>query len=124
VSWTLRDSAGDREWVSVASSADGTKLIAAAEGGQIYLSKDSGVTWAAYESDRQWAAVASSADGTRLAAIVNSGQIYTSSGSASSATTVGAAGDLVGGPFATVELQYIGNGLWIPLSHEATIIGH
>jgi hypothetical protein len=108
----------------VASSGDGNKLIAADNGGQIYLSDDSGVTWAAYESNRGWSAVASSTDGTRLAAVVNSGQIFTSSGSSSSTTTIGTAGELVGGPSTAIELQYIGNGVWIPLSHEGTIIGH
>jgi len=122
VSWTQRESA--RNWIAVASSGDGNKLIAADNGGQIYLSDDSGVTWAVYESNRGWAAVASSTDGTRLVAVVNSGQIYTSSGASSSTTTIGTAGDLVGGQSTAIELQYIGNGQWIPLSHEGTIIGH
>ncbi len=41
--WIPRDSA--RNWIGVASSSDGTKLVAAAYGGQIYTSTDSGETW-------------------------------------------------------------------------------
>jgi len=123
-SWTPRLSTLTQNWISVASSADGTKLIAAAKGGQIYLSKDSGATWAPYEVNRQWAAVASSADGSRLFAVVYGGQIYTSTGSSSSTTTTGTAGDLVGGRYSAIELQHMGGGLWMPLSHEGTIVGH
>ena len=37
----------DRDWGSIASSADGTKLVAAVggPGGHIYTSTNSGVTW-------------------------------------------------------------------------------
>ncbi len=44
--WTQRDSAGQRDWSSITSSADGTKLVAAdISPGYIYTSTDSGVTW-------------------------------------------------------------------------------
>jgi hypothetical protein len=55
-------------WASVASSADGTRLVAAATGGSIYTSSDSGATWIARDSVRTWTWVASSADGSRLLA--------------------------------------------------------
>ena len=74
--WTAR--ASNRAWRSIASSADGTKLVAVVYGGQIYTSTDSGVTWTARESRRDWYGVASSADGTKLVAVVYPGQIYTS----------------------------------------------
>ncbi|MBC7931653.1 MAG: exo-alpha-sialidase [Rubrivivax sp.] len=122
VTWTPHES--NRPWRSIASSADGTKLIAAVVNGQIYFSSDSGVSWSPHESERQWDAVASSADGGRLVAVVKLGQIYTSSGSASTTTTVGVAGELVGGRSTAIELQYIGGGVWMPLSHEGTIVGH
>jgi hypothetical protein len=82
VTWTARES--NRNWWSVASSADGTKLVACVgytSRGRIYTSWDSGVTWTARESDRKWWSVASSADGTKLVACVDIGQIYTSSDS-------------------------------------------
>lgn len=116
--WTPRE--GTRDWYSVASSADGNTLVAVAFGGQIYTSTDSGANWTSRESNRLWRAVASSADGNKLVAVVQNGQIYTSS----SITTVGTAGYLIGGQFSAIELQYIGSGLFIPLSHSGTIHGN
>ena len=79
--WTLQSGpVGGR----IALSADATKLVAAAYGGQIYTSPDSGITWVPRESTRNWSSVASSADGTKLVAGVGGnnssdlGQIYTS----------------------------------------------
>jgi hypothetical protein len=68
-------------WYAIASSADGTKLVACVGGGQIYTSTDSGLTWTARDSSRQWGSVASSADGSKLVAGVGGGQIYTSTDS-------------------------------------------
>jgi len=79
VSWTARET--NRYWYSVASSADGTKLVAVVLGGQIYTSTDSGVSWTARENNRNWYSVASSSDGTKLVAVVVGGQIYTSTDS-------------------------------------------
>ena len=66
----------------MASSADGSKLVAAAYYGQLYTSTDSGVSWKARDSVRLWSVVASSADGSKLVAAVSSltsgGQLYTS----------------------------------------------
>jgi len=74
--WVPRES--NRSWSSVASSSDGSKLVAVVSGGQIYTSTDSGLNWTARESNRAWWAVASSADGTKLVAAEYGGQIYTS----------------------------------------------
>ena len=81
VNWTAQTGSGSRNWWSVASSADGTKLVAVVDLGQIYTSPDSGVTWTAHGITTNWYSVASSADGTKLAAVVNNGQIYTSTDS-------------------------------------------
>ncbi len=78
-SWTLRKTLLSNS--SVASSADGAKLVAAVIGGQIYTSTDSGVTWTPREGNRQWVSVASSANGIKLVAAVKSGNIYTSADS-------------------------------------------
>ena len=82
--WTAQNS-GSRNWSSVASSADGIKLVAVDFGyigsrGQIYTSNDSGVTWTAQNNApaAAWQSVASSADGTKLVAGVQGGQLYTS----------------------------------------------
>ena len=79
--WTARES-GSLNWRAIASSADGTKLAAVVNGGQIYTSTDSGATWTARESgSRGWRSIASSTDGTKLAAVAYGGQIYTSTDS-------------------------------------------
>ena len=70
--WTQATNAPSKTWWSVASSADGTKLVAAAYGGAIYTSPDSGVTWISNNVPvRNWFSVASSADGMRLVAVIN-----------------------------------------------------
>lgn len=94
--WTEQIAAeGDINWKSVASSADGTKLVAVLEStdGYIYTSTDSGVTWAKRTAAKgyytYWTSVASSADGTKLVAAAdymypdpyNAGRIYTSTDS-------------------------------------------
>ncbi len=73
--WTPR--ATTQNWNRIASSADGTKLAAVVNGGQIYTSTDSGITWTARAPSQGWYSIASSADGTKLAAVVQNGQIYT-----------------------------------------------
>ena len=65
------------EWLSVASSVDGTKLVAAEGAGRIYRSTDSGGTWNQTSSSVQnWRTVASSADGNKLEAGVFLGGIW------------------------------------------------
>jgi hypothetical protein len=72
--WTGR---GEKEWwSSVASSADGSKLVAV--GANIYTSTDAGTSWTlrgAWPFARQeWRSVASSADGSRLVAVAPCGR--------------------------------------------------
>jgi photosystem II stability/assembly factor-like uncharacterized protein len=80
-------------WAGIAASADGTKVVAAPYGGNIYTSTDSGVTWVPQTNSPNllWWSVASSADGTKLAAVsgraASSGQIYTSADSGMSWTS-------------------------------------
>ena len=80
VIWTAQAS-GSRNWQSIDSSADGTKLAAVAVNGQIYTSTDSGATWTSRDSNRAWRSIASSADGTKLAAAPSNSLIYTSTDS-------------------------------------------
>jgi uncharacterized repeat protein (TIGR03803 family) len=69
-------------WQSVASSADGTRLVAIAELNRvIYTSTNSGAVWtlATNAPKASWFSVALSADGTKLAAVANgSVNIFTS----------------------------------------------
>jgi hypothetical protein len=76
VTWTQQGSS--RNWYSVASSADGTKLVAVVSGGYIWTSGDSGANWTQRGSSQNWYSVASSADGTKLVAVVYGGYIWTS----------------------------------------------
>ena len=69
-------SANGLAWTPVASSADGSKLVAAeATNGDIWTSSDSGLIWADETQSgaahgHGWRAIASSSDGTKLAAVV------------------------------------------------------
>jgi hypothetical protein len=80
-------------WEGIAASADGTKVVAAPYGGNIYTSTDSGVTWVPQTNSPNllWWSVASSADGTKLAAVSGRaggpGRIYTSADSGASWTS-------------------------------------
>src|ERR1022692_2121144 len=75
-------------WHTIASSADGTKVVAA-EGspGLIYVSKDAGSNWTATTAPSDyWSCVASSSDGAKLVAVSSSpsyyhGHLYTSTDS-------------------------------------------
>jgi len=121
--WTARES--NRLWYSVASSVDGIRLVAVANGGRIYTSADSGVNWTAQENARAWTCVASSASGSKLVAVEDGngygGLIYTLN---FSSTTIGDAGYLMGNSGTAIELQYIGNGQFLPISHEGYISGY
>ena len=79
--WT-QTSALNNYWYAIASSADGTKLVAEVVGGGIYTSTNSGINWVLTTAPTNyWQGVASSADGVKLVAAVNSGGIYTSTNS-------------------------------------------
>lgn len=68
-------------WTSIASSADGTKLAAAAQNNGVWLSTNSGVNWAQCSSINA-SSVASSADGTKLVAAASAIYLSTNSGTA------------------------------------------
>jgi hypothetical protein len=78
-----------QNWISVASSSDGTKLVAGISGGDIYTSGDSGATWTPHGMRGTWYSVASSGDGTKL--VSGAGYIYTSVDSGATWTSHGAA---------------------------------
>jgi len=111
--WTPRTN--NQQWQSVASSVDG-RLIAASTTGGLFTSSDFGATWAQHEANDPWISVASSADGSLLAAVKSSfstAYLYTSV----MTTTPGTGGGLSGGSGTAIELQYIGNGVFMPLSY-------
>lgn len=112
-SWIARES--NREWRAVASSVDGTRLLACVNEGPLYVSVDSGETWSPREYNREWFAVASSADGTKLLAAVRNGNLYTST------DTTELTSGLAGQQYSAVELQYIGNDTFLPLSSSGDL---
>ena len=67
--WT-RTGAPGLAWQAVASSADGSRLVAAVSSGGIYTSTNYGVTWVNNNlPSESWVSVASSADGSMLVAV-------------------------------------------------------
>jgi photosystem II stability/assembly factor-like uncharacterized protein len=127
-SWTHRTSGlpSSPVWSSVASSSDGGKLAATVNGGGIYTSINWGATWTQQSGapSASWSSITSSADGNKLAAAINnasSGGIYTMQASTQTLTTTGASGGITGGQGTAVELQYIGNGQFMPVSSTGAI---
>ena len=107
------------------SSSDGSKLVAVTYGGAIYTSINFGALWATQSAPLlAWAGLCISADGSHLAAAVNNGNIYYSSSSTLASTTVGINGYLAGPQFSAVELQYLGNGQFMPISFSGTLWGN
>lgn len=124
--WTQQASAPSANWTSIDSSADGSKLAAVATGGGIYTSSNYGVTWTQGTNApvRSWSSITSSADGTKLAAAVNNasaGGIFISAASPQTTTTVGANGYIIGSRGSAVELQYVGNNQFMPVSFAGNI---
>lgn len=74
--WSAHEA--NRQWDALASSWDGSRLVAAVDNGLLYTSTDSGLTWIPRETARAWRSVASSSDGSKLVAVGIASQIYTS----------------------------------------------
>lgn len=84
----IQSGATAENYTSIASSSDGTKMVAAFEGtggNGIFLSIDSGITWlsSGASSSYEWQSVASSADGSKLIAAPTDEPLYTSTNSGS-----------------------------------------
>ncbi|HEY3762058.1 MAG TPA: sialidase family protein [Verrucomicrobiae bacterium] len=122
--WSQENSTVSGNLTDIASSADGSRLAVTAGGsgstGSIYGSSNSGGIWSqlAGAPTRSWSSIASSADGSVLAATAYNGDIYVSS---QNSTTAGATGYLFGAQHSVIELLYVGNNQFIPLSSEGTI---
>lgn len=96
---------------NIACSADGHKLMVAGSG-RIYTSTDGGGEWFPTGESKSWGSVAMSANGSRLVAGVANGYIYLSFAT----TTADIGGYITGEQGSAIELQYVGNGTWQPLS--------
>jgi photosystem II stability/assembly factor-like uncharacterized protein len=89
-------------------------------GNGIFLTTDGGLTW--FKSNApslSWRALASSATGSFIATGAGA-NVY----AYKPTTSIGTSGFLSGGPYAAVELQYAGNGQFLPLNHEGTLTTH
>lgn len=109
-------------WTGVSCSDDGSRMIAVSNGGGVYVSLDSGMTWQQKQnlptSVTIYAGAAVSGEGSTMVAVANSNPIYISS---QATTTPGPAGYLIGSRLAAVELQHVGNGVFIPISYVGSI---
>jgi hypothetical protein len=113
-------------YYSIASSADGFRLVAVAYGGGIYASGDGGVTWSQQVNapTENWSCVAASADGSKVAAGIyntTAGGIYYSVSGTQSSTSTNSNASITGPQGSAVELQYIGNNQWMPVSSAGQI---
>ncbi len=120
--WTSSDSGttwesvgANRDWRGIATSSDGRFVVAATSGGTLYESSDFGATWRSTASTGSWNPIASSSDGLTLLAGNSGSALYT--GSRRSFTTLGATGSLSGGQEDALQLQYVGAGLFMPISY-------
>jgi len=137
--WTAQTSAGARAWETIASSANGTILIATATGGYpqcssgaggIFVSTNGGANWTCTDDgsgSSGLAPTASSADGTHLATGEFYGLIYTSTTTGATWNTSGAAGDpwsfLSSSSDGSVLAAAMGQGadqIWISLDSGST----
>jgi len=105
----------NRDWRGIATSADGRYVVAATSGGRLYESSDSGQIWRATSDAGAWTAVASSADGVKVA-VAKAGSVI-QLGTRRTSTTLGTAGSISGGPQDSLELQYVGGGVFLPVGY-------
>ncbi len=80
-SWTGYGPVGITDWTDISMSQSGAIQTATPYSGQIYLSTDSGQTWAPKGSTKSWLAVAVSSDGQYQTAVERNGKIHVSANS-------------------------------------------
>lgn len=121
--WNQQTNAPSKTWSAIASSADGSKLVSASQNGGIYNSINYGVLWSQQPgtTNKLWNCITTSADGGKLAAGVFGGGIYYNQVSLQGSTTTGTNGILSGVQGSAVELQYIGNNQFMPVSSSGLI---
>jgi photosystem II stability/assembly factor-like uncharacterized protein len=80
VVWTKQTNAPAYAWSSIASSADGSHLVAVDYGGGIYTSTNFAANWTQQTNapSKTWSSVTASADGSHVVAVIDNGGIYTS----------------------------------------------
>jgi hypothetical protein len=124
--WTLQSGSPAAQWSAIACSRDGGRIVATVNGGGIYFSANYGLTWTPEAvSTQNWRAVTCSADGSKIVAgyattLTSGGIYYWDASVETTTTTTGANGSVTGGPGTAVELQYLGNGQFMPISSTGT----
>jgi hypothetical protein len=113
-------------WQCLAASADCTRIVAGASNGLIYATANLGLNWSpiAGTTNAAWACLAASDDGTKLAAGINTAGGYLNYSAAAAQTTTVTNGFLTGSQGAAVELQYIGNNQFMPVSSTGVLWGN
>lgn len=77
--WSPATGAGNRNWVQIAMSADGAKMIASVyTSDTLYISTDYGVHWRPTGSVATWYGLCCSANFTRIIATQTAGSVYVS----------------------------------------------
>jgi hypothetical protein len=81
--WTERPSAGSKNWRSICSNSDGTKLAACVYNGNIWTSYGTFDTWTEQTNagTQYWQSICFNSDGTKLAVGVYGGYIYNANSS-------------------------------------------
>jgi hypothetical protein len=109
----------------LAVSSDCTRLVAGAYGGLLYASANQGASWTALTATNQyWTGAWMSPDGSKIAASaatvsgINGGLFFSSVTPEPNTTTTSS---ITGSMGSAVELQYIGNGVFIPVSSSGLI---
>lgn len=114
--------ASSQAWTAVSCSADGSRMIACYGGvsGGVYVSQDAGATWQLRGNltSADFRGVGVSGDGSTAIAVGTATPIYVSS---QTSTTTGTTGQLIGSRLSAVELQHVGNGVFIPISSVGSI---
>lgn len=114
---------GNRFWSGLAVSADGSIVFSSDGNGALYTSTNGCATWEPAFSPNPWpSGVALSSDGRKAIAAAVGGYLYTYAyGGTLAASTPGTGGYLAGGENSAVELQYVGNNTFVPVSHAGSL---
>lgn len=117
--WTARFTDANRGWKGVACSQDGLRMFAIANSNGAYMSTDEGATWTAVGPARNYEGASASADGMQLfTTTYGPGRLYIFrlANAFLASTTAGTGGYLSGSQNSTIEIQYIGNDTFTPLT--------
>jgi hypothetical protein len=114
--WTVNQSA---PWISVATSADSSVVVASAGAGlPVSISTNSGQYWTQLGSGGHYfSAFVVASDDQKVIGAVDQGSLY----ALSAVTTVGTAGFVAGNQYQSATLQYFGNGLFSLVDNEGQL---